>query len=131
MSQSVDTGIPGQADPPTAGPSSVEICGAGGRCDAAALSALAWPVNTFVQIPAALPLGWRGYGTVPSVPTTFSKEGSYVSPKLTLRYQADDNLMIYGSFSEARKPGGFSSISVGAFGIDPNQDGIPEEISYD
>ena len=131
MSQSVDNPGTTMDDPPTAGPSSVEICGAGGRCDAAALSALAWPVNTFVQIPAALPLGWRGYGTVPSVPTTFSKEGSYVSPKLTLRYQADDNLMIYGSFSEARKPGGFSSISVGAFGIDPNQDGNPEEISYD
>ena len=76
-------------------------------------------------------MGWRGYETVPSIPITFSKEGTYVSPKLTLRYQADDDLMLYGSFSEARKPGGFSSISVGAFGIDPNQDGNPEEISYD
>ena len=131
MSQSVDTGIPGQADPPSAGPSSVELCGAGARCDAAALSAVGYPAWMFVQIPNVLPTGWRGYGTVPSVPTMFTHSSDYISPKLTLRYQADDNLMLFGSYAEARKPGGFSSISVGAFGIDPNQDGNPEEIQYD
>jgi len=38
--------------------------------------------------------------------------------------------MIYGSYAEAKKPGGFSTLGTGAFGFDPNGDGNPDEVIY-
>ena len=39
--------------------------------------------------------------------------------------------MIYASWALAKKPGGFSLTTVGAFGIDANLDGNPEEIAFE
>ena len=38
--------------------------------------------------------------------------------------------MIYGSWTESKKPGGFSTIGTGAFGFDPNGDGNPDEVQF-
>jgi outer membrane receptor protein involved in Fe transport len=42
-----------------------------------------------------------------------------------------DNVLVFGSWAEARKPGGFSTLAIGAFSLDPNADGNPEEILFD
>jgi outer membrane receptor protein involved in Fe transport len=110
-------------DAPSGGPGSVMICGSGGRCDAIG--------NAFVQIPSNLPNGWRGYSPIPMKEGTFRTGGQYISPKLTVSHQVSDNVLIFGSWSEARKPGGFSTLAIGAFSLDPNADGNPEEILFD
>jgi outer membrane receptor protein involved in Fe transport len=111
-------------DAPSGGPGSVSVCGgSGGRCD--------FVGNAFAKLPASLPGGWRGYSPLPMLENTFRTGGDYISPKLTLSYQLADNVLLFGSWSEARKPGGFSTLAVGAFSLDPNADGNPEEILFD
>ena len=109
-------------DAPSGGPGSVQVCGSGGRCDYVGIA--------FVQTPATVPAGWRGLAPVPMKEGTFRTGGDYISPKLTLSYQVSDDVLIFGSFAEARKPGGFSTLSIGAFSLDPNADGNPEEIQF-
>ena len=110
-------------DAPSAGPGSVTICGSGTRCDFVGMA--------YVKVPSTLPAGWRGYSPVPMTNETFRTGGQYISPKLTVSYQMADNILLFGSWSEARKPGGFSTLAVGAFSLDPNADGNPEEILFE
>ena len=110
-------------DAPSAGPGSVTICGSGTRCDFVGMA--------FVKVPSTLPTGWRGYSPVPMTNETFRTGGQYISPKLTVSYQMADNILLFGSWAEARKPGGFSTLAVGAFSLDPNADGNPEEILFE
>ena len=110
-------------DAPSAGPGSVTICGSGTRCDFVGMA--------FVKVPSTLPAGWRGYSPVPMTNETFRTGGQYISPKLTVSYQMADNILLFGSWAEARKPGGFSTLAVGAFSLDPNADGNPEEILFE
>ena len=110
-------------DAPSGGPGSVIVCGSGGRCD--------FIGNGFAQIPATVPNGWRGYAPIPMKEGTFRSGGDYVSPKLTLSYQVSDDVLLFGSFAEARKPGGFSTLGIGAFSLDPNADGNPEENQFE
>ena len=109
-------------DAPSGGPGSVMVCGSGGRCDYVGIA--------FVKNPATVPAGWRGLAPVPMKEGTFRTGGDYISPKLTLSYQLTDDVLLFGSFAEARKPGGFSTLSIGAFSLDPNADGNPEEIQF-
>jgi iron complex outermembrane receptor protein len=111
-------------DAPSGGPGSVILCGSGGRCDFVGNS-------PFPQLPATVPAGWRGYAPVPMKEGTFRAGGDYISPKLTLSYQVSDDVLLFGSFAEARKPGGFSTLGIGAFSLDPNADGNPEENQFD
>jgi len=110
-------------DAPSSGPGSVSICGSGTRCDFVGMA--------FVKQASTLPTGWRGYSPVPMKRETFRTGGQYISPKLTVSYQYSDNVLLFGSWSEARKPGGFSTLAIGAFSLDPNADGNPEEILFD
>ena len=63
-------------------------------------------------------------------PITFTVADNYVTPKVLLRYALTDDVMIYGSYAEAKKPGGFSTLGTGAFGMDPDGDGNPTETIY-
>lgn len=54
-------------------------------------------------------------------PATFKDEWTEVTPKLGLRYQANDNFMFYGSYSEGFKSGGFFGRQAD-FNIDPRYD---------
>jgi len=97
---------------PTAGsqgPGSAILCGATGPCTNTA--AIPFPAQpgfppTFAG-PTQLPIA--GY----------SRNESYVTPKATLQWRPNENLNIYGSYSEGRKPGGFATVTIGAFGLPP------------
>ncbi len=110
-------------DAPSGGPGSVQVCGAGARCD--------YYGNAFAQIPTSVPAGWRGYAPLPMKEGIFRKGGDYISPKLTVSYDVSDSILLFGSWAEARKPGGFSTLSIGAFSLDPNADGNPEENMFE
>jgi len=72
-----------------------------------------------------------GFGpTTRQEPLTFTVSDNYVTPKIVLRYALSDDIMVYGSWTESKKPGGFSTIGTGAFGFDPNGDGKPDEVKF-
>ncbi len=54
-------------------------------------------------------------------PVPFSDEWTEVTPKIGLRYQPSDELMVYGSYSEGFKSGGFFGRQAN-FNIDPTYD---------
>ena len=85
---------------------------------------------------------WTNANVTPSNPSgmgpttrqeylTFAVSDNYIVPKLVLAYEASDDIMIYGSWTESKKPGGFSTLGSGAFGFDPNGDGLPLEVQFD
>ncbi|MCU0758200.1 MAG: TonB-dependent receptor [Steroidobacteraceae bacterium] len=100
---------------PTAGnqgPGTAILCGATGNC------------NNLAAIP---------YPAAPGAPGTFagptqfpvagySRSESYVTPKGTIQWRARDNLNVYASYSEGRKPGGFATLTTGAFGLPARSD---------
>jgi len=49
---------------------------------------------------------------------TLTKSDKWFSPKAILEWRATDDILVYGSWSRARKPGGFSLLTVGASGLD-------------
>ena len=55
------------------------------------------------------------------MPAEFNDEWTEVTPKLGLRYQPNDDLMVYGSYSEGFKSGGFFGRQAN-FDIDPTYD---------
>ena len=135
------------------GSSSVSLCGSHIRCDAtggapgpgAPLLYLPVVIGCDTQTvigfdPATGPIydkcSWwaatptRFAPTTRQEPITFTVADNYVTPKLVLRYAVTDDVMIYGSYAEAKKPGGFSTLGTGAFGFDPNGDGNPDEVIY-
>jgi len=108
------------------GPGTVVLCGQTGRCDSANQSSTVpgyedndwgWWANNFAPISART--------------DTFKKSEDWIAPKLTLTYRPTDAIMVYGSWAEAEKPGGFSLLTSGTFGVDPNLDGVPDEIEFD
>jgi outer membrane receptor protein involved in Fe transport len=94
------------------GPGTVILCGATGNCNNAA--AIPYPAQpgfpaTFAA-PTQLALG------------TYTRSEDYVTPKATLQWRPSDSLNLYGSYSEGRKPGGFATLTTGAFGLPPRAD---------
>ena len=110
-------------DAPSGGPGSVTVCGSTGRCDYVGIA--------FVKSPATVPNGWRGYSPIPMNVDSFTTHSAFLSPKITLSYQVSDDILMFGSYSEARKPGGISTLSVGSFSLDPDADGLPTETQYE
>ena len=53
----------------------------------------------------------------PSCVGTISRNDSWFSPKVTLAWQVNDDLNVYGSWSRAEKPGGFSTLGIGSSGL--------------
>ena len=133
------------------GASSVSLCGSHIRCDAtggfvAPGVAIMSPVvigcdsMTTSYTPGVgvvvTPCSWwaatptRFAPTTRQEPLTYSMHDNYITPKLVMRYELTDDVMLYGSYSEAKKPGGFSTLGTGAFGFDPDGDGQPTEVIY-
>lgn len=48
---------------------------------------------------------------------SISRVDRWISPKLTLTWQINDDLNTYFSWSKAQKPGGFSTLSIGSSGL--------------
>ncbi len=46
-----------------------------------------------------------------------TKSDEWFSPKVTVQWRATGDMLIYGSWSRARKPGGFSLLTVGSSGL--------------
>jgi outer membrane receptor protein involved in Fe transport len=111
-----DNKVSGPTTAGNQGPGTVIICGATGDCRNAA------------NIP---------YAVQPGLPRTFAppaqigrneytRNDSYITPKATLQWQPSDTLNMYASYSEGRKPGGFGTLTIGAFGL-PNREDVEFE----
>jgi outer membrane receptor protein involved in Fe transport len=94
------------------GPGTVILCGATGDCRNAA------------NIPYAAQPGFpRSFAPPPQVGTNqFVRNDSYTTPKATLQWRPADNLNLYGSYSEGRKPGGFGTLTLASFGLSSRED---------
>ena len=91
------------------GPGTVTICGSNGSCRPGNI-----PSN---GIPFALtPMGFSAV-RVSAYPTSPVRNDSYTTPKGTLQWTPNENLMVYGSYAQAQKPGGYSTITIGGTGI--------------
>ena len=145
--------------PTNTGASSVALCGSHIRCDATGgFVPLEWypysgryPMLSVPVVIGDYTLATGQTGTMPNAwvnanvtaanptgmgpttrqePLTFTVSDNYVTPKIVLRYAVTDDVMVYGSWTESKKPGGFSTIGTGAFGFDPNGDGNPDEVQF-
>ncbi|MCC6171700.1 MAG: TonB-dependent receptor, partial [Gammaproteobacteria bacterium] len=94
--------------PGTGAAGTVTLCGATGNCNVAASipypASPATPVRTFAG--AAV----TGYGI-------YERNDSYVTPKGTIQWRPSESLNLYASFAKAQKPGGFSTLQIGAAGL--------------
>jgi len=112
------------AAPTTAGsqgPGTVILCGATGDCRAAA----SIPYAAAPGVPAS----FAGLGA-PLTRLTYKRNDSYVSPKATVQWKASEDLNTYASYSIGKKPGGFATLTIGAFGL-PSQADVefePEQV---
>ena len=94
------------------GPGTVILCGATGNCNVAA------------NIPYAAQPGFpRSFAGAAQVGFgSFERNDSYFTPKATLQWQPSRDLNVYGSYSEGQKPGGFATLTIGAFGLPSRSD---------
>ncbi len=115
------------------GPGSLIICGQVGRCD-----------NLWNATPANFPGGqlsqpvvannsfWAyGFGPQGGYATRLERSDRYWAPKATVEYYWNDDIMTYFSWSRGIKPGGFSLLTQGAFGLDANGDGLYDEVEFE
>lgn len=115
-----DNRVEGPVTQGAAGAGTATLCGSTGSC-----------ANT-----AAIPYSIQGQ------PATFAgarvlrydgydRNDSYVTPKATIQWQPNQNLNIYGSYSIGKKPGGFGTLTIGAFGLPARADVefLPEEVA--
>jgi outer membrane receptor protein involved in Fe transport len=130
--------FPPFVDPPTGSPGSVILCGSNGICS----------FGPFIG--AGVPAGVRGFAPVSSTAPffvgpplntlvtppgfqvlRFDRNDTFTAPRFTVEWDVAEGKLFYASYAEGIKPGGFSTITVGAFGIDANGDGLPLEIEFD
>jgi outer membrane receptor protein involved in Fe transport len=129
-----DTANGGQAT----GPSNVIICGQVGRCDRVGIAAESgnpWYAGNNVpdgQTSFDGDSWWAfGYQPLDGVQETLKRTDRFWAPKATVEYAWNDDVMTYFSWSRGIKPGGFSLLTSGAFGLDANLDGNYDEIEFD
>ena len=99
----------------SAGPGTVTLCG----------SAVGAPCN-----PAVTPMSFAPAPTTRQIAYAPLQE-DYITPKGTIQWTPNDNLNIYASFAKARKPGGYSTVTIGGAGAPLNGDDIrfePEKL---
>jgi outer membrane receptor protein involved in Fe transport len=134
------------------GPSAVLLCGQIGRCDRLGYAPREWFANQPLGgtngsqwyagnnpgSPAYLQNysgnSWWAFGNIPSpgVDTTPPpRTDRYWAPKATFEYLWSDDIMTYVSWSRGIKPGGFSLLTSGAFGLDANLDANFDEIEFE
>ena len=60
--------------------------------------------------------------TIPAVPSSASgtDEDSYFTPRFSLEYTPNDDVLLYGSVAKAAKPSGLSTAAAAASGFDPD-----------
>lgn len=115
------------------GPSAVLLCGQVGRCDRLGLAPTSGSPY-YGQTPQAQgAFSWWdwGYQPMPGFSQSIDKTDRFWAPKATFEYFWNDDVMTYFSWSRGIKPGGFSLLTSGAFGLDANLDGNFDEIDYD
>jgi iron complex outermembrane recepter protein len=112
----------GFGEPLGSGPGTVTLCGSNGPCI---------PRTGTGPTAVGVPNGPRGFGPVrPVVYKTFKRNDSYVTPRFSLDWKINEDLLAYVSYAFGEKPGGFSTVTIGAFGIDANADNRPDDIEF-
>ncbi len=112
----------GFGDGPSSGPGTVTLCGPNGPCI---------PRTGTGPTAVGVPNAARGFGPVRPVEyVTFKRNDTYVTPRISIDWRVTDDLLTYASYGFGEKPGGFSSITIGAFGIDANADRTPDDIEF-
>jgi len=106
------------------GPGSAIICGFNGRCDMLESASVGGSPGDPGSYNAF------GYGRSNSTQQKLNRTDRYWAPKATLEYYWNDDIMTYFSWSRGIKPGGFSLLTAGAFGLDANADGRYDEIEF-
>jgi iron complex outermembrane recepter protein len=64
----------------------------------------------------------------PSIPAT--GEDSFFTPRFSLEYTANEDMLIYGSVAKGAKPGGISTVGAGASGFNPDLFGFDRETMW-
>ncbi|MGI9307668.1 MAG: TonB-dependent receptor, partial [Gammaproteobacteria bacterium] len=126
------------------GPSTAVLCGQTGRCDRLGIANTAvadggsfWYAGNNTNGPLAGNFSgdsWWPWGFAPMTSfqdTPPTRTDRYWTPRLTLEYSFTEEVMTYFSWSRGIKPGGYSLLTVGAFGLDPNLDGNYDEAEFD
>jgi iron complex outermembrane receptor protein len=107
-----DNEVEGPVTAGNQGPGTVIVCGATGDC------------RTAASIPYAaqpgLPATFAGATQIRR--QSFTRNDSYITPKATVQWQPSDDLNLYGSYSIGKKPGGFGTLTIGAFGLPSRED---------
>lgn len=117
------------------GPSTVTLCGSNGRCDRlgiAPISGSPYYGNAITAVGDEF--SWWNYGYAPMLgiqTTPPVRIDRYWTPKATFEYYWSDDVMTYASWSRGIKPGGYSLLTIGAFGLDPNLDGSFDEAEFE
>ncbi len=117
------------------GPSTVVLCGSNGRCDRLGIA----PISTSPFYPGAISkagteFSWWEYGYAPMLSYQASpatRKDRYWTPRVTVEFYPVTDIMTYFSWSRGIKPGGYSLLTIGAFGLDPNLDGTFDEAEFD
>lgn len=110
--------VDGSESAATTGPGTSIICGQVGRCEFLSQQ----PGNSFWDY---------GFAPQPGYDQTLNRTDRYWAPKATLEYFWNENILTYFSWSRGIKPGGFSLLTLGAFGVDANNDGDTSEIEFE
>jgi outer membrane receptor protein involved in Fe transport len=121
------------------GPSNVIVCGQVGRCDALGIASISGSPYYAGNNPNNPQFGtfdgpsWWAFGFLPApgVQQTLKRTDNYWAPKATLEYAWNNEVMTYFSWARGIKPGGFSLLTSGAFGLDANLDGDYDEIEFE
>ncbi len=132
----VETANGGQAT----GPSAVLVCGQTGDCQR--IAAAYWDPSTGIaagnsvgfipyNVTAPNSFWYNGWSPTKSNPQKLERQDNYWAPKFTTEYFFNDDVMGYFSWSRGIKPGGFSLLTSGAFGLDANLDGEFDEIEFE
>ncbi|MFO1428040.1 MAG: TonB-dependent receptor [Steroidobacteraceae bacterium] len=101
----------------TNGPGTITLCGANGPCRAGNVPSAGIPG---IILP---PMGFVPPATTRQIAYPTLNE-SYVTPKGTIQWTPNANLNVYASYSQARKPGGYSTVTLGGTGAPANGDDI-------
>ena len=112
------------------GPSAVIICGQIGRCDRVGDPSQSTAFNPIATDGETSWWAW-GYKPMPGNAKTLERTDRFWAPKATLEYFWTDDIMTYASWSRGIKPGGFSLLTSGAFGLDANLDDNFDDIEFD
>ncbi len=101
------------------GPGTVILCGSTGSC------------NNVAAIPYAIQGAPATFSGAPTLRyDSYKRNDSYLTPKATIQWQPNERLNVYGSYSEGEKPGGFGTLTIGAFGLPSRTDVefLPERV---